>query len=261
MSEYRIHADECHFVTGPSGHRLYVDPADARAQELVRTGGDLSSGSTRLWTAVLGLETWDFVVDVGVNYGEMMLSADVPRSARRIGFEPNPRVLPYLRKSIAVSGLDVDLREVALGMSDTEASFVLDTEWSGRSGLARTHRTDEEHLLEEVVVPVRTLDGELDLDADDSVCIKIDVEGAEFEVLAGATEVLGDRTWAVMLEILHMDAFEKARLASEFTMRVMDRRTSDLVVVPPASPQRVEELIDAGWVHPQDAVLTARRTV
>jgi FkbM family methyltransferase len=250
--------DQPHIV-GSTGHRLYVDGDDARGQELVRSGGSLSAGSSRLWMAALALDDWDVVVDVGVNYGEMLLSADVPVGARRIGFEPNPRVLPYLRQSIEESGLEVDLREVALGAAEAEASFVVDTEWSGRSGLAGSHRTDEEHVLDHVVVPVRTLDAELALSDGDSVCVKIDVEGAEFDVLAGARDLMSDeRGWAVMLEILHMDAFEQARLASEFRMRVLDRRTGDLVVVPPASPQRVSELISSGWVHAQDAVLTSR---
>lgn len=246
------------YVEGPSGERMYVDLADARARELVRSGGGFTAGSTRLWRAALGLEVWDVVVDVGVNYGEMLLHAEVPTGARRIGFEPNPRVLPYLRRSIEESQFDVELREVAVGAAESEGSFAVDTEWSGRSGLAQSHRTDASHDLDHVTVPVRTLDEQLDLLPDDSVCIKVDVEGAELDVLAGAGEVLADRPWAVMLEILHMDSFEKARLAHDFTMRVMDRRTGDLVVVPPGSPQRVAELIDAGWTHSQDAVLTER---
>ena len=89
------------------------------------------------------------------------------------------------------------MRDVVDG---TEGSFVVDSELSGRSGLAQSHRTDAAH--------------ELDLPTDDSGCMKVDVEGAELEVLAGAGEVPSDRPWAVMVEVLHMDPFEKARLAA-----------------------------------------------
>src|SRR5690606_37794820 len=104
--------------------------------------------------------------------------------------------------------------EVAVGAADGEAAFVADTEWSGRSGLAATHRPDVEHELESFRVPVRTLDGELALGEGERVCVKVDVEGAEFDVLAGAAALLRRPTaWAILVEVLHMDGFEKARLA------------------------------------------------
>ena len=247
------------YVEGRLGHRLYLDPADGRAVELLRSGGSFNRATLRVWDAALALDTWDVVVDVGANYGEMLLSTGLPEGARLVCFEPNPRVLPWLRRSIRESGLAVDLREVAVGATTSEATFVMDTVWSGRSGLFDTHRTDADHHLEPVVVPVRTLDSELALDEADRVCIKVDVEGAEFDVLEGARSVLSRRRrWAVMLEVLHMDGFEKARLADEFVMRVLDLRTGELVTVPPASARRVEELLGSGWVHPQDAVLTPK---
>lgn len=249
------------YVLSATGNRLYVDPADERAQGLMRSAGPaLTPGSNRLWDAVLALREWDVVVDIGANYGEMVLGSVVADGARVVCFEPNPQVLPFLRRSVEESGLAIDLREVAVGATETEATFVMDTVWSGRSGLAETHRTDADHALEAVVVPVRTLDSVLTLGDEDSVCIKIDVEGAEFDVLAGARSLTtSPRPWAIMLEVLHMDPFEKARLAAYYRMQVMDRRTGELVVVPPASPDRVAQLLDGDWLHSQDAVLTARR--
>ena len=156
--------------------------------------------------------------------------------------------------------MQIDLREVAIGARAGEATLVVDTVWSGRSGLESTHRTDAEHLLDSVVVPVRTLDSDLVLADSESVCVKVDVEGGEFDVLDGASDLLSRRSpWAMMVEVLHMTAFEQAQLASEFTMRVMDHRSGALVVVPPASPRAVSTLLHAGWLYPQDAVLTSRR--
>ncbi len=247
------------FATSGTGRRLYVDPHDERAQELLRSGASMNAGSRQLWGAVLALRDWDVVVDVGANYGEMTLGVPVPASARIVCFEPNPRVVPHLRRSVGESGIDVDLREVAVGAREGEADFVVDTVWSGRSGLADVRRTDADHHVETVTVPVVPLDAELRLTDADSVCVKVDVEGGELDVLEGARRlVTSSRPWAVMVEVLHLDLFEKAELASAYTMRVMDRRTGDLLVVPPASPQRVSELLGSGWVHGQDAVLTAR---
>ncbi|RYB96104.1 hypothetical protein EUA06_00500 [Nocardioides glacieisoli] len=220
------------YVVGASGHRLCVGSAGERAQELVRAGGT-SASSRRLRDAVLALAPWDVVVHIGADDGETVVGAD----ARTISFGSNSRVLLFLRRSMKVSEGSIDLREVALGAKEGEARFVVDT----------------------VVVPCRTLDAGPTPGPDYSACVKIDVEGAEFDVLAGARSLTaGSRAWAIIIEVLHMDPFEKARLATDYTMRVMDRRTGDLVVVPPASPQRVAELLDSAWLHSQDAVLTAR---
>ena len=246
------------FATTATGHRLHVDPDDERGQELVRSGAAMNEGSRRLWAAVLGQRDWDVVVDVGANYGEMTLGVPVPAGARIVCFEPNPRVLPHLRRSLREAGLAVDLREEAVGAREGTADFALDTVWSGRSGLAAVRRTDVENPVETVTVPVVTLDSALAPSDTDSVCLKVDVEGGELDVLEGARRLLSGRPWAVMVEVLHLDLFEQAELAATCTMRVMDLRTGDLVVVPPASPHRVAELLGSGWVHGQDVVLTAR---
>jgi FkbM family methyltransferase len=246
-------------VTSAEGHRIYVDPGDGRGEELVHSEGAFNRGTLELWALTLALEAWDVVADMGVNYGEMLLGARLPAGSRLVGFEPNPRVLPHLRRSLAESGLPVDLREVAVGASRSEAAFTVDLEWSGRSGLSDSHRTDAQHDLETFRVPVRTLDDELALAPDERVCVKVDVEGAEFDVLAGARSLVRRRApWAIMVEVLHMDGFEKASLAEEFTMRALDRRTGELVTIPPVSARRVDELLDGGWLHGQDVVLTAR---
>ena len=82
--------------------------------------------------------------------------------------------------------------------------------------------------------------------------------GPDLDVLTEAGSLLAERPWAVVVEVLHLDRFERARLANDCTMRAMDRRTGDLLVVPPASAQLVDELLDAEWVHSQDVLLTAR---
>ncbi len=253
-----IHCDAS--VVSPRGHRIFVDLDDTRARALRRADGVLNAGTSRMWEAALALRDWDLVVDIGANYGEMVLGTELPGSARVICYEPNPRVVPYLRRSLEKSGVAVELRETAIGSRDGSASFAIDTVWSGRSGLVGAHRTDApHHPLATVEVPVRTLDSELGDDRTSSVCVKVDVEGGELDVLEGARELLaGSRPWAVLLEILHMRPFEKAELARRFRMSVLDRRTGQLVTVPPATARHVSELLESEWIYPQDAILTPR---
>jgi FkbM family methyltransferase len=253
-----LHTEQAHVVSA-TGHRIYVDPSDGRGEELVRSAGAFNQGTLAIWDLTLALDDWDVVVDVGVNYGEMLLGAQLPPAARLIGFEPNPRVLPHLRRSLDESGLSVDLREVALGAAESKATFAVDIEWSGRSGIAASHRTDADHDIETFHVPVRTLDSELSVGESEKVCVKVDVEGAEFDVLAGARSLRRRAApWAILVEVLHMNGFEKAYLAEEYTMRALDRRAGKLVTIPPVSARRVDELLSGGWLHAQDVVLTTR---
>jgi hypothetical protein len=75
-------------------------------------------------------------------------------------------------------------------------------------------------------------------------------------VIAGAHDLLaGLEQWAMLIEILHMSPREIAALAGEHNLFLLDRRVGHLVSLPTANAQVVMELLEAGWVHPQDALL------
>ncbi|MFV0535336.1 MAG: hypothetical protein ACK5MR_17040, partial [Cumulibacter sp.] len=80
------------------GRRIYVAEGDARGDALIAAGGDFNPGSLHLWRQALELREWDVIVDVGANYGEMLLGVDLPVASRVIAYEPNPHVLPHLKR-------------------------------------------------------------------------------------------------------------------------------------------------------------------
>lgn len=245
-------------VVNALGRRIYVADGDSRGDALVAAGGDFNPRSLELWRATLALRDWDVIVDVGANYGEMLLGIDVPSSAEVVVFEPSPLILPYLRRSLGEAGMRVDLRECAVGARSAQTQeFLLDNAWSGMSGLRDSHRSGLSKDVTSVRVPVTTLsDGLKDLPAEVSVCIKVDVEGAELEVLEGAREFLAARPrWAIMLEILHMDYVEIRKLASEFRGGLLDRRRAQIVGVPRTTLEPLRNWVDASWTYRQDLVL------
>lgn len=245
-------------VVNARGRRLYAAPGDARGDSLIASGGDFNPGSLQLWQATLNLRPWDVVVDVGANYGEMLLGVDIPETARVIAFEPNPIVLPYLKRSIAESGMDLDLREKAVGACPADVQeFVLDKAWSGVSGLRESHRSPLSTDLSVVQVPVTTLSTELaDLPREASVCIKVDVEGAERAVLEGAGELLRHRAhWAMMIEVLHMSDLEIHALANEHRAGMLDVARTSIIGVPRATEEASRNWVNASWLYRQDLVL------
>lgn len=125
-------------------------------------------------------------VDVGANRGQILRDAvRLAPDAEHIAFEP----IPALAVEVARTFPDVDCRRLALGARPEVAEFCHFTSLDGWSGLQRSPEiSDERGRPEYIEVRVSTLDSELD-GLQPSV-IKIDVEGAELQVLEGGREVL-----------------------------------------------------------------------
>lgn len=236
--------DQIHAWT-TNGRRLHVDLADARAHELVAADGDLNPLSTRLWQRALDAHAWDLVVDVGVNYGEMLVGVDLPAGARVVGFEPNPSVRALVARTLADNGLVVDLRPEAVGAEAGTAEFAVDPSWSGLSSLATTPGAGT------FEVAVTTLDDVVGDAA--SYCVKVDVEGFEDDVLRGGARSLArDVPWALMLEVKHMPPGMLAGLAERFRVVLL---TADGLATREAGPAEVDALLASGDVYGQDALL------
>jgi FkbM family methyltransferase len=127
-------------------------------------------------------------VDVGTNRGQILRDAvQVAPQGRHVAFEPIPALADELVRAFP----DVDSRQVAVGARAGVAEFCHFTEMDGWSGLRRSPEvSDERGHPQYISVTVSTLDAEL-ADRSPSV-IKIDVEGAELEVLEGARAVLAE---------------------------------------------------------------------
>jgi FkbM family methyltransferase len=145
-----------------------------------------------VWTALLdAVQPGDTFVDVGANVGLYAVAAG--RRVRRgqvIAFEPDPGNATLLRRNIALNRVDdaVEVRQLALGAERGELRFRSEQQRSG---------VDPNGA---VLVPVSTLDSEVTVRVD---VLKIDVEGFEGEVIAGAVGVLTDpdrRPRAIFLE-------------------------------------------------------------
>jgi FkbM family methyltransferase len=124
-------------------------------------------------------------IDVGAHLGEALEEMlRVAPEGRHIAFEP----LPDFHARLVEEFPGVDVRNVALSDHEGEASFTYVRTRPGYSGFReRTYPAAEE--IETISVPVATLDGSLP-DGYVPTLIKVDVEGAEQQVLEGAMETL-----------------------------------------------------------------------
>jgi FkbM family methyltransferase len=233
-----------------------VNPDDERGRAMIATAGNVNPLSLVLWSQALSLSLWDTVVDVGANYGEMIVGAPIAPSSRVVAFEPNRAILPFLTKTCAASTLAIEL--VPLAVSDavaTSAEFYRNERWSGMSGLS-PEKDSTTLVLDQV--EVTTLDAHFADRNPANACIKIDVEGADLAVLDGAQEMLSKLAyWAVMIEILHLSIEQIVDLAQKCNFYLMDRRTHALVRLRSSDPSVIERMLNSGWLYPQDALLTS----
>ncbi len=141
------------------------------------------------------LSSTDVFVDIGANIGFYSCLAR-SRSIHTVAIEPHPSNLRLLYSNLHVNGWkDVEIFPVGLGAAPglvelygggTAASLV--EGWAGVSALQR------------ITVPLLTLDLIIgDRLLDQRMLIKLDVEGAENEVLSGASRTLANAREVIWL--------------------------------------------------------------
>jgi len=150
----------------------------------------------------------DVVVEVGghIGYIAVYFSHLVGKEGRVIVFEPGPNNLPYLRKNTATR-TNVTVIERAVGRSEGEFPFYIENLTGQNNTLVKTfegfhHNRKHSYVdvgYETVIVPVVRLDNILQTIPTVNF-VKIDVEGAEADVLSGGHEFIQQHRPILMVE-------------------------------------------------------------
>ena len=138
------------------------------------------------------------VIDVGANIGYNTIRAALCAGPRGhvVAIEPTPDTLVVLRHNIAASGLaNIDIAPVAAGrIAGTQDLFVRGARSAVNSLFPNSRYASVTNVLR---VPVMRLD---DLVTGAADVVKIDVEGAELEVLEGMPRILSGPRVALIVE-------------------------------------------------------------
>lgn len=133
-------------------------------------------------------------IDIGAHIGSVVSSVrtQVP-SATIIAVEAIPEKAIRLRSLFPT----VQIHQVALGNSEGDVKFYVHTKQTGYSSLSRPANGAADTIVE-ITVPMTRLDRLVDSNAIDA--IKIDVEGAELEVLRGSVSTIARNRPIIMFE-------------------------------------------------------------
>ncbi len=133
------------------------------------------------------LRAGEMFADVGANVGAFTVLAAGVAGARTVAFEPSPETFAMLTRNVGLNGLHERVRPVnaVVGRSAGTIQF--------SAGLGtENHVAAETEKENSVTVPMTTLDNELA--ANPATLMKVDVEGFETEVFAGAEKTVKNQT-------------------------------------------------------------------
>lgn len=154
---------------------------------------------------VLKIEDKTFV-DIGVNVGQTLLKLkSVSSSTRYIGFEPNPGCIHYVNKLIKANSLN-NIELIPVGVStDNQIGKLLfyhDNAADSFASIIEEERPNKVVNRREFVplFNIETIKHHVDLD--NISVLKIDVEGAELEVLTSFKALLSQYNPIILMEIL-----------------------------------------------------------
>ncbi|MCW5890272.1 MAG: FkbM family methyltransferase [bacterium] len=187
------------------GQLLHLDARDTSLLPSLVVRGYWEPGVTR---ALLRLvRPGQRIVEVGANVGwfSLLLASRVGPSGSVTAFEANPRMVELLRRTLAANGLAAGVRVVPLAVTDRPGRVTLHrlSRQQGSSSLyafapAELAGWDDEAVPLEI--EATSLDAYFASDTPPPDLVKIDAEGAEPAVLAGAQRLL-DRAPQVQLVV------------------------------------------------------------
>ena len=164
------------WITGTAPHGCWIGTYERDAQQVF----------------VEHVHEGDTVYDVGANVGFFTLLASklAGRRGRVYAFEPLPRNVGYLERHVSLNGCEnVSILPIAAAAA------------SGTARFAVAHNPSQGGISDrgELEVETRSLDDLVDGGAPPPRFMKIDVEGAESDVLAGASRILRESHPTILL--------------------------------------------------------------
>ncbi len=234
-----------HIRSGPNAGRRWSLAVSGRGT----WGGGYEAGRFDAWGRLV--RPGDHVWDVGAHYGyATLIAAHVAGPAGKVtAFEPSAFNRWYLERHLSWNRVDADVVPVAL--ADVEGT----SDFGGRGGSVAFHLGGEGE-----VVDVRTVAGVVADGRALPTVVKVDVEGAEAEVLAGFPDTISPPllflsvhrpelldpclTWAAErgCRVLTSTAVEAARTGGEGW-----HGDPDILLVPPDRYGDVEAFRSIPW--------------
>jgi FkbM family methyltransferase len=140
-------------------------------------------------------------IDVGANIGLMAVPVLNYQDCSVISFEPSPNVLPFLERTASESQYRNRWKVIGKAAGDRIGETQFFASMNGKHVFDGVRDTKRSGAVRATTVPVTTLDSEWEDAGRPRVSvIKIDVEGAELQILEGARQCLEANRPYILIE-------------------------------------------------------------
>lgn len=177
-----------------------------------------------LSTFLSKLQPWDVVWDVGASYGIYSLFVGKKISSiKTYAFEPEQKTFKLLNKNLRLNGIE-NVMPMNYALGDIDGSTILHTSSSANIGThSLVQRNDYPVSEKGITVEIRKGDSIVTAGIIDSpTIVKIDVEGAEFNVLKGMKEILSNPKLRLVQIEIHPKILPLFGSATEDIYRMMN---------------------------------------
>lgn len=155
----------------------------------------------KLLNPIAGLK----IIDVGVNIGQTLLKVkSINKDIEYVGFEPNPLCIYYVKKLIKANSIENTVL-VPIGISTKtvlgELNFYSENDVEGAATIVADFRDNK--IIRKELVPLFNLKSiKNQINFNNMSILKIDVEGAELEVIESFEDEIRNNYPFILMEIL-----------------------------------------------------------
>ncbi len=172
---------------------------------------------SRPWIQALNIKS---IVDIGANVGDWTKTSSIVFPEAKIyAFEPIAELCAQLNERMKDCAQRVQTFNVALAEKEGVADFYLN-DFVSSSSLLKMHENHKHHFSftahdKKIQVPVKTLDSFFsEGEPEESILVKVDVQGAESSVLRGG-RILFSKAKIAIMEVSFEELYEKGVLFDE----------------------------------------------
>ncbi|CAG0956401.1 hypothetical protein GEOBC_00484 [Geobacteraceae bacterium] len=172
-------------------------------------------------------------IDIGSNFGlySIILTVNNPNLSKIFSFEPDVVNYNHLCSNIFLNNLNQKVKTHALGLSNHKGEIEFLRNKGNSTGQSRIAETapdttkSQNFIIEKITID--TLDDSLNAINGERVLVKIDVEGHEMEVCAGAVNFFQNNHCYIQMELLNNHENKCNTLCEQYNLKLIHRIESD----------------------------------